>query len=455
MRLNPLCEGAAAPRAWPAFDPNPAALLDFDFAGATQWGRQRYKLFSGLYTDISQVPGWAYSGSNSNGLPRYAETRNGLLVPFGQNVPRITDRGLLIEGARTNQLTYSQQFDNAAWGKTNATVSADLVVAPDGTLTADKMLETGASGPHSLSRYVAGGAGVTYPLSLYVKAAERSVVRLGLGMTSLSSGNYWYGGIIADLNSGNCQKTVPVSSAGAAANSISSFSATPAAGGWYRLAMTLTTPEATNLYVELCSRLTYNANHDEPYSGVAGYGVHVWGSQLEQGLFPTTYIPAANAPATRSADLAYVNGLGQILAAPFTMAASADMPAIDGAARYLVDANPDPPQAGGSIRAMLTREPDNAAYAYVYNGGLTTVQTVGGKAGKRVLSSAMRVRPSAAQAAIDGVLGNSTPCTAPANLSRLDIGRYLVGNSAFLDGYIERIQVLGDTTNGALAALSQ
>ena len=47
-------------------------------------------------------------------------------------------KGLLIEEQRTNLLTYSEQFDNAAWIKTRLSVDANNTTAPDGTLTADK-----------------------------------------------------------------------------------------------------------------------------------------------------------------------------------------------------------------------------------------------------------------------------------------------------------------------------
>ena len=48
--------------------------------------------------------------------------------------------GLLIEEERTNLFTYSEEFDDATWLKSNATVTANDAVAPDGTSTADKLI---------------------------------------------------------------------------------------------------------------------------------------------------------------------------------------------------------------------------------------------------------------------------------------------------------------------------
>ena len=53
-------------------------------------------------------------------------------------------------GGRRNLLTYTEQFDNAAWPKTNATITANAAVAPDGTTTADTLTATANGG------YIAG-----------------------------------------------------------------------------------------------------------------------------------------------------------------------------------------------------------------------------------------------------------------------------------------------------------
>jgi hypothetical protein len=73
---------------------------------------------------------------------------DGLIKTAATNVPRFAHDpvtgeglGLLIEEARTNLLLYSEQSDNAAWGKTNILTTANAVIAPDGTLTADKIYE--------------------------------------------------------------------------------------------------------------------------------------------------------------------------------------------------------------------------------------------------------------------------------------------------------------------------
>jgi hypothetical protein len=46
-----------------------------------------------------------------------------------------------IEKVRTNLALYSEQFDNAYWAKSQATITANATTAPDGTLTAEKFIE--------------------------------------------------------------------------------------------------------------------------------------------------------------------------------------------------------------------------------------------------------------------------------------------------------------------------
>lgn len=74
--------------------------------------------------------------------------------------------------SRYNLLTYSEQFDNAAWALlTSASRSANYAVAPDGTQTADRLQFTAASGDGIQQLYGnAAGGGVTYTVSLYAKS---------------------------------------------------------------------------------------------------------------------------------------------------------------------------------------------------------------------------------------------------------------------------------------------
>ncbi len=80
--------------------------------------------------------------------------------------------GLEIEESRTNLVTYSEQFDNAAWAKSQLTVTPNVLVAPDGTLSADKIVEdTTASVQHRISSAsVSLTSGTAYSFSVLVSS---------------------------------------------------------------------------------------------------------------------------------------------------------------------------------------------------------------------------------------------------------------------------------------------
>src|SRR5262249_23333839 len=85
--------------------------------------------------------------------------------------------------ARTNRLLWSQGIDNAAWGKlgsggpTAPTVTADAIVAPDGTMTAEAVAfpAIGSGGQYSEINQVVsgiGGPGTSFTFSIWLKAAS-------------------------------------------------------------------------------------------------------------------------------------------------------------------------------------------------------------------------------------------------------------------------------------------
>jgi hypothetical protein len=66
------------------------------------------------------------------------------------NVPRIdytngTCPSILVEQQRTNNITYSEQFDNAAWLKLGISITANNTTSPDGTANADLVTTTNAT----------------------------------------------------------------------------------------------------------------------------------------------------------------------------------------------------------------------------------------------------------------------------------------------------------------------
>ena len=222
---------------------------------------------------------------------------SGLVEAVASNQPRfdydpvtLQPKGLLIEEQRTNLLTYSEQFDNAEWGKNAVTILANSITAPNGLNTADKIQETAVTNFFAVNQNPPGLFSTKYTWSCFAKAAERTFLSLNFSV-SLVSGTF-------NLSTG--------------ANNIAgtgfvSASATSAGNGWWRLSVVLTTPASgPNILYHVFGPSVNDSIAG--YAGTAGSGIYIWGAQIEAGAFPTSYIPTTTAAATRAADVATITG---------------------------------------------------------------------------------------------------------------------------------------------------
>jgi hypothetical protein len=207
--------------------------------------------------------------------------------------------GFLIEEQRTNLLQRSEEFDNAYWGKTRSSITPNIVVAPDGTLTGDKLVEdTTASNTHStfLAAAVTVAANTAHTVTAFFKAGERT--RCGLNMFNSAFTN----GVRSDINlSAGTVTTEILGTATSVSTSISSVG-----NGWFRVSVTaIVDNSSTAINVQISLR---DASGNASYTGDGYSGVYIWGAQLEVGAFPTSYIPTTTATVTRAADAASMTG---------------------------------------------------------------------------------------------------------------------------------------------------
>lgn len=178
-----------------------------------------------------------------------------------------------ITGTR-NLYTYTEQFDNAIWGKTSGpvTVAADVIVAPNGTITADKVQETTATA--DFFAISANPSPVlfssSYTWSCYIKAAERSFVAVNFSAIGVTGAFNLTTGA-TQVNSG------PMT-----------LSTVDVGNGWWRCIATFSTPASgTNLLYHIISpALSLSVGVTV---GTAGYGFYIWGAQIEQSATATAY----------------------------------------------------------------------------------------------------------------------------------------------------------------------
>jgi hypothetical protein len=256
--------------------------------GVVRYDTQTLKSFkiAGIQLTVGDVA-TAYIPTTTAAVSVGPTANTARLDYLGSTCPR-----LILEGQRTNLVTFSEQLNNAAWTKDRVTVTANVTTAPDGTVSAEKVVDT-LQGNNAYRIY--NGAtlsAISYSASFYVKAAEYSWVYIRIG----NSLRVWFNvttGVVGGADSGMAGR---IENAG---------------NGWYRCTAIITTATAGGGFALL--GLT-NANNVETYTPTTGgQGVFVWGAQLEAGAYATSYIPTLAASATRSVDDATKTGITSLI----------------------------------------------------------------------------------------------------------------------------------------------
>jgi hypothetical protein len=177
----------------------------------------------------------------------------------------------LVELVPYNLLQYSEQFNQAIWTKSNATISANSTIAPDGTLTADSIIENSSLHTHLIWQIATLNA-TTYTYSVYVKAISGSSRNFGILFQTSQKG------VLINPSNGSVVSYFGTTSADV---TITSF-----ANGWFRVSVTATTAAITEaMRIYLGSGTTWTA----PYQGDGASGAYIWGAQLVQGTSALDY----------------------------------------------------------------------------------------------------------------------------------------------------------------------
>ena len=215
---------------------------------------------------------------------------NGLIETMNNDVPRLdyTDGGcpsLLLEPESTNFIDYSEDFSDSYWTKSGSSITSNAVISPDGTLNASKLKEdTGNSNHNIYSNNITVTLGSEYTVSLYVKKAERSIIRIDGGYRLTLGATF-------NLN------TLQVTGVG----TIEAL-----ANDWYKLTAS-GVGEISNGETNIFAFLLDNSG-TQSYQGDGTSGVYIWGAQLEQQEYATSYIPTNGTTITRVGETC--NGAG-------------------------------------------------------------------------------------------------------------------------------------------------
>lgn len=333
---------------------------------------------------------------------------------FDYDPVTLAPKGLLVEEARTNLLTYSADFTNAAWtldnsGATNPVVTANQATAPDGTLTADRIVFNKTGGTYSRIQQSTLGASATYTFSVWMRTTS------GTGTANV--------GLRMDTYGANCAVT----------------------GTWTRF--TFTSPVA----------ITNPAGQILLFDSIPGNDetadVLVWGAQIEAGAFATSYIPTVASSVTRSADVATITGSlfsGWYRQDEGTFVAQFDDTSV-GASYFTNIYRVDDGTANNRMALYRNASPTSVGFD-VTTGGVSQVNAVTATA-----SIANPTKHAATYKANDfaasvngGTVATDTSGTVPSGISVLRLGRDTIGSTTtILNGHIRSIQYIPNATSAS------
>lgn len=210
--------------------------------------------------------------------------KSGIMRNADINEPRFEKEGLLIEPQITNLYTYSEQ-----WGTgSRAVTTNNSGDSPRADKTMALVVEDTATAEHyAQDRNITLTAGTIYCYSVFVKAHTSSrllYLRVATGTTA---------GVFFD----------PVAGAfvgGAVGAQYLDRGFEDLGNGVYRVWMTVTAGATQSSVFRLqLAKDGVTAS----YAGDGVSGLYVWGAQVEDGPFPTSYIQTGASAATRGADL--------------------------------------------------------------------------------------------------------------------------------------------------------
>ena len=202
---------------------------------------------------------------------------------------------LLLEPSRTNLVPYSEYFD--AYTKSDTSILTNQAQSPEGLVNASLIAETATNSNHylGLTSGISVVSGTTYTFSVFIKKGDGASAPDYCQLTFNSAG---FGAIYANFNLSN--GTI------GALSGVTPLISDSTINGFWRCSITATATSTANTG----AIVAFTNNNDSlgrlpSYLGNTASDFYAYGFQLEQGSYPTSYIPnhSGTGSVTRGAEL--------------------------------------------------------------------------------------------------------------------------------------------------------
>ena len=232
---------------------------------------------------------------------------------LGQSVvPNSGCGSWLFESQSTNLITQSELFSDSYWTKQQITITQNATISPSGLIDASMISEDNTNNYHRIRRNISLSVDAT--LSIFAKKGTNDKFLLWSGLN----------GVGFDLTLGTINNVSGL-------NPPSSSSIKDFGNGWYRCSITDNSISA----FEVFSLQDFSGFI---YQGSSTNNFYIWGAQLEQQTYATSYIPTSGQAngVTRNQDVCINGGsLATINSTSGTLYFEGAALSNDGTSRYI------------------------------------------------------------------------------------------------------------------------
>ena len=212
------------------------------------------------------------------------------LLPTGQLYTQGLDEATFnpASGYTKNLFKYSETFlfDYTNWTLNSGFMTQNAILAPDGQSMAPKLIDYNVLSQNRIYNWHAVTQGITYTYSIYLKPAERYIVRCYFEDVQAGGG----GRVGAYLN---LQTGTIITPYVTGTNPLISSNLQNVGNGWFRFSWTvqaqLSAALNTTAFVIICMGLGDSNTQNFSYQGDGVSGMYIWGAQKEIGTTATIY----------------------------------------------------------------------------------------------------------------------------------------------------------------------